>query len=83
MVADFRSSVLRAIEDDWPIHTRELASKLGLEDNNNSIKRISYHIQQLEKEGKVRTKRIGLALTAWPMEMERLRVIQEMLKEEK
>ena len=82
MSADFRSSVLKAIEDDWPIHTKELASKLGLEPNNSSIKKISYHVQRLEKEGKVRTKRIGLALTAWPMEMEKLRVIHEMLRED-
>ncbi len=81
MSKDFRSSVLKEIEDNWPIHIRELISKLGLEDTNTSTKRISYHIQQLEKKGKVRTKRIGLALTAWPMEMEKLRVIQEMLRE--
>jgi len=82
MALAFRTTVLKAIEDDWPIHTRELASKLGLEPNNSSIKKISYHVQKLEKAGKVRTKRIGLALTAWPMEMEKLRVIHEMLREE-
>ena len=79
---DFRSSVLKAIEDEWPIHTKHLVSALGLEVNNSNIKKVSYHIQQLEKEGKVRTKRIGLALTAWPMEMEKLRIIHEMLREE-
>jgi predicted transcriptional regulator len=79
----FRLSVLKAIEEDWPIHTKQLVSALGLEVNNSNVKKVSYHVQQLEKEGKVRTKRIGLALTAWPMEMEKLRVIHEMIREEK
>lgn len=82
MSSDFRSSVLKAIEDDWPIHTKQLVSALGLEVNNSNIKKVSYHVQRLEKEGKVRTKRIGLALTAWPMEMEKLRVIHEMMRED-
>ena len=82
MPKGFRGMVFKAIEEDWPIHARELISKLGLENSNSSTKKVSYHIQQLEKEGKVRTKRIGLALTAWPMEMEKLRLIHEMMREE-
>lgn len=81
MTADFQSSILKAIEDDWPIHTKEIILKLGLESNNTSTKKISYHVQQLEKKGKIRTKRIGLALTAWPMEIEKIRIIHEMLRE--
>ena len=82
MQESLRPKILKAIEDQWPAHTKELAQALGLEPNNSNIKKVSYHMQQLEKQGKIRTKRIGLALTAWPTEMEKLRIIHEMMRED-
>ena len=38
MAADFRSSILKAIEDAWLIHAKELASKFSLGPINSNIK---------------------------------------------
>ena len=77
-----RKSVLELVEHHWPVHIKELVRDLGLEVNNANIKKISYHIKELERLEKVRTKRIGKALIAWPHDMERLRMIYELIKVE-
>ncbi len=74
--------IMEKVEKNWPTHIKELVKEMGFEVNNNNIKKISYHIRQLEKEEKVKTKRIGQSLVIWPVEMEKLRVIHELLKVE-
>jgi predicted transcriptional regulator len=76
---DLRKNVLNIVERRWPVHIKELVRELDLEVNNSNIKKISYHIKQLENAEKVRTKRLGKALIAWPHDMEKLRVIYELI----
>lgn len=68
------------VEHYWPVHVKELVKNLGLEVNNNNIKKISYHIKELEKIEKVKTKKIGKALIIWPHDMEKLRTIYELIR---
>lgn len=75
-----RKNVMELVEHHWPVHVKELVRSLGLEMNNSNIKKISYHVKELERAEKVRTKRIGKALIAWPHDMERLRVIYELIR---
>jgi len=75
-----RKKTLRLIEHNWPTHVKELVNSLGYEMTNSNIKKVAYHVQQLKKDEKVRTKRIGKALVIWPYDMEKLRVIYELLK---
>jgi len=77
---ELRKNIMESIEHHWPVHVKELVRNLGLEVNNSNIKKISYHIKELEKAERIRTKRIGKALIAWPHGIERLRVIYELLK---
>jgi predicted transcriptional regulator len=79
---ELRKRVVELVEDHWPVHIKELVRDLGLEVNNTNIKKISYHIKELERLEKVKTKRIGKALIAWPHDMERLRVIYELIRVE-
>ncbi len=79
---ELRKNIMELIEHHWPVHVKELVWTLGLEINNSNIKKISYHIKELEKAEMVRTKRIGKALIAWPHDMERLRVIYELIRVE-
>lgn len=79
---ELRKNILELIEHNWPVHIKELVRDLGLEVNNANIKKISYHIKELEKFEKIRTKRIGKALIAWPNDMERLRIIYELIRVE-
>lgn len=75
-----RREILERIESNWPTHIIEIVRDLGFEVDNNNIKKISYHIRRLEEEEKIRVKRIGRAMVAWPIDMERLRIIHELLK---
>ncbi len=79
---ELRKQVMESVEHHWPVHVKEIVENLGFEVNNGNIKKISYHIKELEKGEKVRTKRIGKALIIWPHDMERLRTIYELLKVE-
>jgi len=79
---NLRNLIMELVEHHWPVHIKELVKAVGLEMSNNSIKKVSYHIKELEKAEKVRTKRIGKALIAWPNDMERLRVIYELIRVE-
>jgi len=79
---ELRLNILKLIEHHWPVHVKELVRDLGLEVNNANIKKISYHIKELERLEKVRTKRIGKALIIWPHDMERLRLIYELIRVE-
>jgi predicted transcriptional regulator len=77
-----RTHILKLIEKHWPVYVKEIVRDLNLEVNNSNIKKVSYHIKILEKEEKIRTKRIGRALIAWPVEIEKLRLIYELIKVE-
>lgn len=77
-----RDKIMKLVERNWPTHIKELVSDLGYEINNLNIKKVAYHVKQLDAIEKIRTKRIGQALVVWPYDVEKLRVIYEMLKEE-
>jgi predicted transcriptional regulator len=79
---ELRMEILQRIESNWPTHIRELIRDLGFEVDNTNIKKFSYHIRKLEGAERVKVKRIGRALVAWPTDMEKLRIIHEMLKVE-
>ena len=77
-----RQDILERIESNWPTHIKEIIRDLGFEVDNTNIKKFSYHIRKLEQAERVRVKRIGRALVTWPTEMEKLRMIHELLKVE-
>jgi predicted transcriptional regulator len=79
---ELQTKVMEVIENHWPVHIKEVVRWLGLEVNNSNIKKIAYHVKQLERFEKVRTKRIGKALVVWPHDIEKLRVIYELVKVE-
>lgn len=76
-----REEILRRIESNWPTHIKEIIRDLGFEVDNTNIKKFSYHISRLESAEKIKVKRIGRAVVTWPTDMERLRVIHELLRD--
>jgi len=77
-----QNRILKIIHDNWPVHVREVARHLDLDPFDiSNVSKIRYHFKSLEKQEKIRTKKIGRALVAWPYEMEKLRVIHELLRE--
>jgi predicted transcriptional regulator len=78
----FQARVLKIIHNNWPVHVREVARHLDLDPYDiSNVSKIRYHFKSLEKQEKIRTKKIGRALVAWPTEMEKLRLIHELLRE--
>ena len=76
-----RDLVLRAIESEWPLSVTHVMEKLNeLNDSKFSLQSVKYHFDSLEKDGNIRIKKIGRNLVAWPMEIEKLRMIHELLR---
>ena len=78
-----RHLVLKIIEEEWPTNVSLVTEKLGhLNGAKSSIANVKYHFDQLHKHQKIRMKKIGRNLVAWPFEIEKLRIIHELLKVE-
>ena len=76
-----RDLVLRAIENEWPLSVTHVMEKLNeLNDSKFSLQSVKYHFDSLAENGSIRVKKIGRNLVAWPMEIEKLRMIHELLR---
>jgi len=82
-----RDKILEVIEKEWPVSITEIAKHLGIYKKNIDerkrkavIAKVVYHVKKLDKEERVRTKKIGQTIVVWPQDIEKLRVIHEMLK---
>jgi predicted transcriptional regulator len=54
---------------------------MNIKDNLPNISKLRYHIGILRNNNKVNTKKIDRALVIWPVEVEKLRVVHEFMKE--
>ncbi len=76
-----RDLVLQVIENDWPVSVTHVVEKLNeLSGSRFSLQSVKYHFDSLAKNGGIHTKKIGRNLVAWPAEIEKLRMIQELLR---
>lgn len=76
-----QKEIFEIISDNWPIHVREVIKILGWDPMEiSNVTKVRYHFHALKEQDKIKTKKIGRALVAWPHEMERLRIIHELLK---
>lgn len=74
--------VFQIIKDSWPVHPSNVCREMGLECSVSNISKIKYHFNLLEKSEKIRTKKIDRALVAWPVEIEKLRLVHEFMRED-
>jgi hypothetical protein len=76
------SRVLNAIKATWPTNPIEVANFLNDKGSEKSLSaKYIYHFRKLQKVGLIRMKKIGNTYIAWPNEIEKLRVIKEMVGE--
>ena len=71
------------VEDSVAI--TELAEKMNLltqddDENKLVITHLKYHVDQLARSEKVKLKKIGKAVVVWPTDIEKLRMVHELLK---
>ena len=73
--------VFNIIHSHWPINPLEVAQVLN---DNGKEKTLSakylYHFKKLSDKGSIRMKKIGNTYIAWPVAIEKLRVIHDLLK---
>ena len=76
-----KDKVLHTVYDKWPIHASGICREFAIEPTISNIAKVSYHLKTLEEIGKIHLKKIDRALVAWPQEIEKLRIIHELLKD--
>mgnify|MGYP001582860580 CR=1 FL=1 len=80
--SQFRKKILEAINNEWPVHPSGVCRLLEMPQTVTNISKVCYHFKILSKENKINLKKIDRALTAWPKDIERLRIMHEFLKED-
>jgi len=82
-----RNKILEIIEKEWPISITQIASQLGFYKRKMNerkrkavVAKVVYHVKKLKEQEKIRTKKIGQTVIVWSHEIEKLRVLHEMIK---
>ena len=82
-----RDEIMIIIEREWPVSVTEIAEHLGIfkrgmneKKRKAAIGRIGYHVKKLKEQEKIDTKKIGQTVIIWPYEINKLRVLHEMLR---
>ncbi len=78
---NLNKKVYSIIRESWPIHPSGVCKKLGIETNVSNISKIKYHFDVLKKNKKIRTTKVDRALIGWPVEIERLRVLHDFIRD--
>ncbi len=64
----------------WPTNPLEVAREHGDRGKTKSLSaKYLYHFNKLERAHMIKMKKIGNSYVAWPVDMEKLRVLHEML----
>jgi DNA-binding PadR family transcriptional regulator len=64
----------------WPTNPLEIAKEFKDSGKEKTLSaKYLYHFRKLSKAGLIRIKKVGNTYVAWPTEIERLRIIQELL----
>jgi predicted transcriptional regulator len=84
---ELKDKIMIIIEKEWPVSVTEIAERLGIfkrgmneKKRKAAVGKIIYHIKKLKESDKIRTKKIGQTVIIWPHDIEKLRVLHEMLK---
>ncbi len=78
---DLNKEVYRLIKENWPTYPSDICRKLNLDANITNISKVKYHFDLLRKRNKIRTIKIDRALVGWPIEIEKLRVMHEFMRD--
>lgn len=87
IMKELRDNIIVIIEEKWPVSVTEIAFHLGLfrkgmneKKRKAAIGKVIYHIKKLKEINKINTKKIGQTVIIWPTEIEKLRVMNELMK---
>ncbi len=73
--------VFEAVHSKWPINPMEVAEILEDRGKAKSLSaKYVYHFKKLNDKGLIRLKKMGNTYVAWPTDIEKLRVIHELIR---
>ncbi|MBR9678461.1 MAG: hypothetical protein GOU97_04195 [Nanoarchaeota archaeon] len=76
-----REQILGIISENWPIHASGILEHLHLDKKEkHSLILAKYHLDQLAREDKIKLKKIGQSMVAWPHEVEKLRIVHDLMR---
>ncbi|MFO7710354.1 MAG: hypothetical protein R6V53_01165 [Candidatus Woesearchaeota archaeon] len=75
------NKVLETIIKQWPIHPSGICRHLNIEVTASNISKINYHFRVLEEKGFIHTKQIDRAVVAWPAEIDKIRMVHQMIQD--
>jgi hypothetical protein len=82
-----RDKIVLIVEKEWPVSITEIAERLGIfkrgmneKKRKAAVGKIIYHVKKLKDEEKIDTKKIGQTVIIWPYEINKLRVLHEMMR---
>ena len=82
-----KDKVMIIIEDHWPVSITQISKHLkffkkGMDERKRkaAIGKVSYHVKKLKEKDKIRTKKIGQTVVVWPHDIEKLRLVHELMK---
>jgi len=74
--------VLEAIRHSWPTNPYEIAKRMDRGGDSKHVSaRLLYHFRRLNDRGFIMMKKVGNTFIVWPSDIERLRVIHELVRE--
>jgi hypothetical protein len=69
------------VHSRWPINPLEVAQELNDKGNVKTLSaKYLYHFKKLNKSKLIMIKKLGNTYVAWPADIEKLRVIHELIK---
>lgn len=75
------AKVFEIIAKNWPANPLEVAKVLNDKGNEKALSaKYLYHFKKLYKLRLIRMKKVGNTYIAWPAEIEKLRVMKEILE---
>jgi len=81
-ISEQTRKVLEVICEKWPANPLEVAIELGENGKSKSLSaKYIYHFRRLKEMDLIQMKKTGNTYIAWPSDMEKLRMIHELLRE--
>lgn len=82
-----RDKIVVIIDKGWPVSVTEIAVHLGIfkkgmneKKRKAAIGKVIYHVKKLKEIEMIRTKKIGKTVIIWPNDIEKLRIVHEMIR---
>ena len=84
---NLKDRIMIIVEQEWPVSVTGIAGHLGIfkkgmneKKRKAAVGKIIYHVKKLKEVENIRTKKIGQTVFIWSTEIEKLRVLHEMIR---